>query len=247
MNETIRLMQNHRSIRKFTGQPVTDEQLDAIIEAAQHASTSSNMQAFSVIGVTDPVLKEQLAELAGGQAYVAECPIFLVWCADLYRFERAAGRHLKEEQKEQTSTTENFIISTVDATLAAQNAALAAESLGLGIVYIGGIRNQPKRVSELLGLPEKVYPVFGMCIGVPDQEPLSRPRLPKEAVFHRNMYQIERTDQAIDEYDATISAYMRERSDGKTDATWSQAMAAKTAQKRLHMREFLKDQGFRLE
>ncbi|SFD96125.1 FMN reductase (NADPH) [Paenibacillus catalpae] len=244
MNDTITLLQQHRSIRKFTKDPVTAEQLDAILAAAQQASTSSNMQAYSVIGITDKALRSELAKLAGNQVYVEESPVFLVWCADLYRWEQAAGRHYEGEMP---STTENFIIGTVDASLAAQNAAVAAESLGLGIVYIGGIRNQPQRVSELLQLPQHVYPVFGMCIGVPDQAPLDRPRLPRSAVYFENTYKLDNLSSAIDAYDETLSAYMKARSNGKADTTWSQAMAGKAGPVRIHMRSFLQKQGFKLE
>lgn len=244
MNETIQLLMNHRSIRKYKETPITEEQLDAILGAAQHASTSSNMQAYSVIGVTDPDLKKKLAEFAGNQAYVTECPVFFVWCADLYRYEEAQSIHVPDKQP---STVENFIVATVDVTLAAQNAAIAAESLGLGIVYIGGIRNNPQQVSELLELPQHVYPVFGMCIGVPDQAPISRPRLPREAVFHANKYDATGVTDAIAAYDETMSAYMRERTGGKAATSWSESMAAKTGAQRLHMRQFLQDQGFMLE
>ncbi|CAM3082702.1 oxygen-insensitive NADPH nitroreductase [Paenibacillus lupini] len=244
MNETIGLLKQHRSIRKFTKDPVTAEQLDAILTAAQQASTSSNMQAYSVIGITDKELRSELAKLAGNQAYIEESSVFLVWCADLYRWEQAAKRHYDEEI---LSTTENFIIGTVDAALAAQNAAVAAESLGLGIVYIGGIRNQPEQISELLELPQHVYPVFGMCIGVPDQSPLDRPRLPRSAVYYENSYNTSTIDSNIDAYDETMSNYMRARSNGKAGTTWSEAMAAKAGPVRMHMRSFLQKQGFELE
>ncbi|NOV01261.1 oxygen-insensitive NADPH nitroreductase [Paenibacillus planticolens] len=239
MNEVIQLLQNHRSIRKFTDQPVTEAQLQAIIASAQAASTSSNMQAFSVIHVTDGDLKNQLAALAGNQAYVSECPLFLVWCADLHRYAQAAHRHADTPI---TGNAENLIIATVDAALAAQNAAIAAESLGLGVVYIGGLRNKPAEVSRLLGLPQLVYPVFGMCIGMPDQEPLQRPRLPLEAVYHENRYTD--NEESVSRYDETIRGYMNVRTGGKVDTTWSKEMAAKALRPREHMKAFLHSQGF---
>ncbi|MEW9698305.1 oxygen-insensitive NADPH nitroreductase [Paenibacillus sp. SI8] len=242
MNEIISLLRNHRSIRKFTDEPVTQDQLNAILSAAQAASTSSNMQAFSVIGITDAELRNQLAGLAGNQAYVSQCPLFLVWCADLRRYEQAVRRHTDTAV---TGNAENFLIATVDTALAAQNAAIAAESLGLGVVYIGGLRNNPAEVSQLLGLPQLVYPVFGMCIGMPDQEPLYRPRLPQEAVYHENRY----TDKpgAIDVYDEEIRDYMKKRTGGKADTTWSKEMAAKALRPREHMKSFLRTQGFEIE
>lgn len=239
MNEIIQLLQKHRSIRKFKDHPVTDAQLRAIITSAQAASTSSNMQAYSIIHVTDNSLKSQLAAFAGNQAYVSECPLLLVWCADLHRYAQAAHRHTDTPI---TGNAENLIVATVDVALAAQNAAIAAESLGLGVVYIGGLRNKPAEVSQLLGLPQLVYPVFGMCIGMPDQEPLERPRLPLEAVYHENRYTA--IEAAVTRYDETVRDYMNARTGGKVDTTWSKEMAGKALRPREHMKAFLNSQGF---
>ncbi|MGG1660691.1 oxygen-insensitive NADPH nitroreductase [Brevibacillus sp. NRS-1366] len=243
MNQVIDTICSHRSIRKFKETPLSDTQLEAIITSAKSASTSSNVQAYSVIGVTDSGLKQQLAVLTGNQAYVAQCPLFLVWCADLHRSKMAC------EQRESTTayipTMENFIVSTVDVALAAQNAALAAESMGLGIVYIGGIRNNPGDVAALLRLPELVYPVFGMCVGVPDQVPSIRPRLDAKAVYHHNSYDSEHVAAGIESYDQVMQEYYRGR---QKDTTWSNEMADKFSKHaRPHMRNFLEQQGFRFD
>jgi FMN reductase (NADPH) len=244
MNIVIETLMKHQSIRKFKDTPLTEEQIHAIIDAAQMASTSSNLQAYSIIGVTDPELKNRLAELAGGQAYVAACPLFLVFCADLHRMQKALEKHGKALHH----VTENFLVATVDAALAAQNAAVAAESLGLGIVYIGGIRQAPREVSDSLKLPKLVYPVFGMCVGVPDQDPGVKPRLPRHAVFHVNGYQAESVREGIDAYDAIFHDYFYERTGGKVDTTWSARMAERYSQpSRPHMKKFLEEQGFCLE
>ena len=244
MNDTINLLMNHKSIRKYRNEPVTEEQLETIIAAGQMASSSSNVQAYSVIAITDSELKSKLAGLAGNQAYINECPVFLVWCADMYRLRetavtQAAGAETYED------TMENFTVATIDVSLAAQNAAVAAESLGLGVVYIGGIRNNIEEVSDVLGLPELMYPVFGMCLGVPDQEPVLRPRLPLKAVLHRNGYDKEQSMAGVKEYDETLSAYMRERSNGKQSATWSEMMTKRlTEPARLQLKSFLERKGF---
>ncbi|MCM3784660.1 oxygen-insensitive NADPH nitroreductase [Neobacillus mesonae] len=244
MNDTINLLMNHRSIRKYKNEPVTDEQLNTIVAAAQMASSSSNVQAYSVIAVTDSELKSELAALAGNQAYINECPVFLVWCADLFRLRETAAVHAAGEETYE-DTTENFTVATIDAALASQNAAIAAESMGLGIVYIGGIRNKIAEVSERLGLPEFVYPVFGMCVGVPDQEPLLRPRLPQPAVLHKNGYNREETLEQVKAYDETLSAYMRDRSGGAQTATWSEMMTKRLTQPaRLQLKGFLESKGF---
>ncbi|EES74215.1 putative oxygen-insensitive NADPH nitroreductase [Paenibacillus sp. oral taxon 786 str. D14] len=247
MNETISKMLEHRSIRKYSDRPVTRELVEQIISAGQMASSSSNVQAYTVIAVTDADRKAKLAELCGNQAYVAECPVFLVWCADLSRLKRAAERHLPSETTYE-GTTENFIVATVDTALAAQNAAIAAESLGLGIVYIGGIRNHSEEVADLLDLPHLSYPVFGMCLGYPDQNPGVRPRLPLPAILHWNQYDTAGQEEQVAAYDEVMSKYLSERTGGAKDTPWSELMAEKLAQPaRLHMREFLEKRGFTLK
>ncbi|MBE7683361.1 oxygen-insensitive NADPH nitroreductase [Paenibacillus sp. P13VS] len=244
MNETIELMMKHRSVRKFKPDPVSEEQLATIVAAGQMASSSSSVQAYSVVAVTEPELKSKLAALAGNQAYVEECPVFLVWCADLYRLSDAAKRHHPEKES-YADSTENFMVATIDVALASQNAALAAESLGFGIVYIGGLRNKIEEVTELLGLPEGVYPVFGMCVGIADQETGIRPRLPLNAVFHRNRYDAEETLRGVESYDETTKAYMAARTNGERTTPWSELMAKRlTEPARLQMKSYLEGRGF---
>lgn len=244
VNETLELLNRHTSVRQFQDKPVSDELLAAIIGAGQMASTSSNVQAYSVIAVTEPALKAQLSALSGNQAYIEQCPVFLVWCADLYRLREAAAPHLQGAPSYEDST-ENLIVATVDVALAAQNAAVAAESLGLGIVYIGGVRNNIAGLSELLGLPELVYPVFGMCLGYPAAVNGVRPRLPLQAVLHHNSYDAEAALQQAGVYDGISREYMRERTGGQSEASWSEIMAKRQAQpSRMHMKEFLLGKGF---
>lgn len=245
MNDIIELLQRHRSIRKFKPVPVSEDQLKAIVRSAQSASTSSNVQAYSVIRVTDPGIRKQIAAVAGNQVYVEECPLFLVWCADLYRNKVACSLN---EADMVSAGTENFIIATVDTALAAQNAAIAAESMGLGVVYIGGIRNNLREVTRLLQLPELVYPVFGMCIGYPDQDPSQRPRLSVDAVLHENVYEVESVANGVREYDVRMRQYYLGRTGGKRDTTWSQEMVNKYRQQaRAYIKAYLEEQGFRLE
>lgn len=249
MNETLSLLMNHRSVRKYTDRPVTQEQLQAIVAAGQMASSSSNVQAYTVVAVTDPALKNQLSEYAGSQAYIRECPVFLVWCADLSRLKKAAGTHAPGAQSYE-GAVENFVVATVDVALASQNAAVAAESMGLGIVYIGGIRNEIQAVSEALGLPDYVYPVFGMCVGYPDPQHGAgiRPRLPLEAVLHMNSYSEQQSERGVEVYDETVVRYITERTGGQRTASWSEQMAAKlTTPSRLQMRDFLESKGLNKE
>ncbi|WP_017814044.1 oxygen-insensitive NADPH nitroreductase [Paenibacillus shenyangensis] len=244
MNDTINLLMSHRSIRSYKPDPVTDEQLETIVAAGQVASSSSNVQAYSVIAIRDPKRKARLAELAGNQRYIVECPVFLVWCADLYRLEKAVQQHAPQEES-YTDAVENFIVATADVTLAAQNAAIAAESMGMGIVYIGGVRNEIEEVSQLLGLPDRVYPVYGMCVGYPNQEPGLRPRLPLKAVLHHESYDAVTTEQTVAEYDEQMASYLSARTAGAKSTPWSALMAQKfTTASRMQLKDFLERKGF---
>ncbi|GAA4850383.1 oxygen-insensitive NADPH nitroreductase [Paenibacillus vulneris] len=245
MNHIINQLLQHRSIRKYKPDTITEDQLKAIIGAAQKAPTSSNMQAYSVVAVTDPDMKRQIAHLAADQQYIDECPVFLLWCADLHRLQYACA---PVEEVTIPASTEIFIIATVDAALAAQNAVIAAESLGLGTVFIGGIRNHPQEISDLIGLPELVYPVFGMCLGYPDQEPTQRPRLPLATVLHRERYSTETYTEGIEQYNQELSQWMLTRAGGTRESNWSKEMTGRLrSRQRTHMRSFLENRGFKLE
>lgn len=237
MNNTIEQLLSHRSIRKFTDEAVEQSVVDTLVRCGQAAATSSNVQAVTAIQVHDASKREKLAELAGGQPYVASAGAFLVYCADLNRPRLACESEAGEFSP---GMTEHFIIATVDVALAAQNTVVAAESLGLGICYIGGLRNNPAEVSDLLGLPDHVYPVFGLCLGHPAQDPQVKPRMPLNAVLMHDQYDIEQFDKTTPEYDATLREYYKSRTGGKKDSSWSQEMRALVGKEsRPHMKGFL--------
>ncbi|MBD3896509.1 oxygen-insensitive NADPH nitroreductase [Halomonas sp. ML-15] len=243
MNPTIELLKSHRSIRKFTEQKIPRELLLELIRAGQAAATSSHVQAYSVIHVTDPAKREMIAELAGGQGYIASCADFLVFCADMKRPTDAAERTGATVVR---GMTEQLLVASVDVALMAQNVVVAAESEGLGICYIGGIRNNPQQISDLLGLPDHVYPVFGLCLGYPAQDPDVKPRLPVEAVLMENSYREERAPVAA--FDATMQTYYSERSGGNKDTDWSRNLTPLFDTKlRPHMRDFLVKRGFEMK
>ena len=240
--DVISLLKGHRSIRKYTDEPIPDETVDEIVRAGLSAATSSNLQGTTVIRVRNPETRAAIATVAGGQAYVETAAAFFVWCADLHRSAVAcemAGGELS------AGMTEHFIIATVDCALAAQNAVVAAESLGLGICYIGGIRNDPAKVAELLELPEQVYPVFGLCLGWPDQDPDLKPRLPISVTLKEETYDEEGDRAGIEAYDARMREYYLERTGGRLDRTWTSDMSALLGKEsRPHMRSFLAERGF---
>ena len=242
MNPTIDLLTRHRSIRKFNDEPVTTEMLHAVLEAGQAAASSSFLQGVTVIRVTDKQKRAAFKDITCGQPYVESAPVFLVFCADLSRPMRCCKAHGGTAAE---GLTEQFIIATVDTALYAQNTVVAAESAGLGICYIGAVRNDPARTSELLELPRHVYPVFGLCLGWPAQDPEVKPRLPLSVMLKENTYSIDGEDTAIAAYDNVMRAYYAERTDNQKAQGWSEQMAGLLGKEsRLHMREFLQSQGF---
>lgn len=244
MTDVIELLKSHRSIRKFTDQPISDSLFEQLLLAGQAAATSSFLQGATVIRVRNQESRARLAELAGNQKYVETAAEFLVFCADLKR----PGNYCRKYGKPfEGDYTEHFIIATVDAAIMAQSLVTAAESAGLGICYIGGIRNNPAEVSELLGLPVGVYPVFGLCLGYPDQDPEIKPRLPLSVIVKQERYSEEGDEAAIDRYDEHIREYYRTRTGGGHGISWSEQVASLLSEKaRPHMRDFLAGQGFKM-
>ncbi|PJX26654.1 NADPH-dependent oxidoreductase [Advenella sp. S44] len=207
LNATIETILNHRSVRAYTDEALKPNTLETLIAAAQSASSSSNLQTWSVVAVQDPASKDRLARLAGNQEHIRRCPLFLVWLADLSRL-KTLGLKL-DVRHGSLDHLETFLVATIDSALAAQNAALAAESMGLGVVYIGGMRNHPEEVAKELGLPDLTFATFGMCIGHPDAaRPASiKPRLPQEAVLHMEKYDGSTLDAATQSYNATMTEF----------------------------------------
>lgn len=243
MNNIIKLLQSHRSIRKFETRDIPKELLIELVRSGQAAATSSHIQAYSIIHVTDKQLRNHLVELTGGQKYVASSSDFLVFCADMKRSLEAAQ---STGEGVVSGMTEQLLIATVDVSLMAQNIAIAAESEGLGICYIGGIRNNPQAVSELLSLPQHVYPVFGMCLGYPAYDPDIKPRLPVEAVLKENSYDDDSGH--VSAFNQTMQHYYQARKGGNKNSNWSQSLAPLFNQKlRAHMQEFLVKKGFEMK
>ncbi|MET7242747.1 NADPH-dependent oxidoreductase [Methylobacterium sp. EM32] len=206
-NEVIAGLLAHRTVRAFRPAPLPDGTLEALVAAAQSAPSSSNLQTWSVVAVEDPAAKRRLSEVARGQRHVVEAPLVLVWLADLSRL-GALGRD-RDAPTEGLDYLEMLMVGVVDAALAAQNATVALESLGLGSVYIGALRNDPEAVADLLGLPPNVLAVFGHCVGWPDPErPAAvKPRLPQEVVLHRGRYDPALASGPIAAYDAAMVGF----------------------------------------
>ncbi len=206
----------HRSIRRFTDEPVEDADLRRAIAAGQQAATSSNIQAYCAIRVRDPDRRQRLVELTGGQKKVAACGAFLAICGDTRRHRLIADR----AGRPHVSNLEAFMLATIDASLFAQNLVVALEALGYGTCYIGGLRNDLPAVHQVLGTPQGIWPVFGLCIGRPEETPESRPRLDVDAVlFDEDCPSDEDVLGSIDEYDGRMAAWYERQ--GMKTPHWS--------------------------
>lgn len=249
LNPVLDRLLAHASVRAYLPDALPAGTLEALIAAAQSASSSSNLQAWSVIAIEEAERKSRLAELAGRQAHIRQAPLFLVWLADLARLERQAER--LGVVAEGLDFLESLLLGVIDAALAAQNAVLALESLGLASVYIGAIRNQPEAVARELQLPPRVFPVFGMCVGYPDPaRPVAvKPRLPQGAVLHRERYDLAAQDAEVARYDDTMAGFYA--SQGMPVSRWSQhsvnrVLTPGSLHGREHLVEALRRLGFGL-
>lgn len=202
MTETIKLMKAHTSVRRFKEQVLPQEDLTKILTAAQMASSWKNFQSYSVIVVRSQEKKDALYELVPQEA-IRQSAVFLLFVGDLNRAEKGARLHTDTFQPQ---GVEGLLISSVDAALAGQNALLAAESLGYGGVIIGLVRYKSEEVAELFNLPDYTYPVFGIALGLPNEEHEVKPRLPLNQVVFEEEYQ-EQTVDAIEAYDRVQADY----------------------------------------
>lgn len=250
MNIIENLMVNHKSVRKFKEQPVSDELLKRVITCAQHAATSEFIQSYTIIRVQDQAVKERIYNEVTNQKPILQAPVFLVFCADVNRLLRASAMNERKAPEAYMEYTETFLMASIDTAIAAQNAVIAAESEGLGCTYIGGIRNNLPKLIEMLEIPEGVYPVFGMVLGYPQEntDEAAKPRLPLAVVLKEESYQTDGDEALIKEYDEKIREYYIDRTDGKRDETWSMQMADFVEKpQRPFLKEVLAGQGFKLK
>lgn len=251
---TLETLLDHRSVRKYTGEPISEEVLTAILQAGRAVSTSSFLQATSIIRVVNPQKRHELRQISCnmsaaeyekaaaegkrlGHGYVESAAEYLVFCMDAKRHNQLADV--------QTDWTEVAIIGAIDAALMAQNVLAAAESLGLGGVFIGSLRNDIARAGEVLDLPEYVVPLFGLCLGHPDKDaPINqsqRPRLPLDVLVSTDTYKV-----ASDEDLAAYNEVVREYYNGRgLNLDWRAQIAATFGgDVRPFMLDYLQSQGF---
>lgn len=224
MNETLTLLTQRRSDRSFSDTPVSDSDLDAILGAGYQAPTSCNGQHVSVIVVRDAAKRAQIAECAGGQPWIAKAPVFLAVVYDLYKLNKGVVRAGKTQKVQ--DCVEGLVMGGLDCGIAAAHMAIAAGSLNLGTVTIGGIRNNPGRMIELLGLPELTFVAVGLCVGHVKTPGLKRPRMGMNTFRHEETYSAVNLDGAIAAYDKELLAFWQEnaRADGQP---WSESIGVR--------------------
>ena len=241
-SETIEVLRNRVSVRTFKSDPLPDSQIEGVLRAALRAPTSSNIQAYSVVVVRDAESRRLLSVAAGNQRHVAETPLFLAFCADLTRMEEALRRH---GHSLDDNNLELGLVSTIDAALVGMSAYLAADSLGLKGVMIGGVRNDPAEVARILDLPRRVYCVFGMCLGWPSAIPQQKPRMDYPDVVHFERYRREGLDRALDAYGAALASHYQQTSKPTTADSWTGEIDSKFSRpQRAGLRRALAEMGF---
>lgn len=240
--ELFETMLQHTSVRSFTDQKLSHKLKEQLILAAQSASSSNFLQAFSLIEITDTKKRKMIEQ-------VAKFPIDNGDNGELYIFVADLNKHaqvltLNNDSLEHLRSVESLVVSIVDAALAAQSMAVYAESVGLGICYVGGIRNDLFQIKELLDLPELTYPVFGMFVGYPDGKNEVKPRLPIDSVVGTNTYRT-LTPDMIDSYNEKTTAYYQQRNSNIQETNWSEKVRQHFESPRhSDTVDFLKKQGF---
>lgn len=188
MNQTLRQLKERKSVRVFTDKPILPEEVSAILEAAVNAPTPGNQQLYTIINITDPALKAQLAETCDHQPFIATAPLVLVFCADCRKWYNAFTGYGCEPRKPGVG---DLLLAVSDTNIAAQNAVVAAQSLGIGSCYIGDIMENAEQQRKLLSLPRYVFPAAMLVFGYPAAGQLERPKPPRSEmhhIVHENIY-----------------------------------------------------------
>lgn len=245
MNKTVEQALSHRTIREFTKEPVTESELRMILDTANHTATSNGMQQASILRITDPAMRKDMAEVCK-QEYITRCPELFVLIVDVYRNARIAEEMGKTP--ESRADMDRFFQGFTDACLMAQNMTTAIESMGMGAVYFGSILNDPKRMIEILGLPQLTFPVVGLGFGHPNQEPQLKPRMPVSLKVFENGYRVfDSYLEEIKDYDEEMQTYYDLRDANRRVDSFSNQVVTKlenVIEPRQKILQAVRDQGF---
>lgn len=234
-NQTINKQVKHRTIRAFKDRNLTDEELETIKQVAAHTSTSMFTQQCSILHITSEEKKSTIRQITN-QSYVGANGDLFIFIADLYRNQQI--RHQMGKDDGRLHKTDVFMQAVQDTVLSVQNVVNAVESMDLGAVILGSINNDPFKLLQELNLPLMTYPILGLQVGVPDQEPQMKPRLPSEFTFFENTYERKVKVKNLHDYDRIVRTYydLRE-ANRRIDSFTNQIASAK-----LDLRETKRDQ-----
>lgn len=245
MNKTIEMLLNHKSIRAWKDQAIEDDKLAAIFDVANRTSTSNGMQNSSVIRVKDPAKLQKIAEIAT-QPYLATAPELLIFIVDNYRNHKILEE--KGQESNFTNDGDRFFQGWTDACLMAQNITVAAESLGLGVVYFGSVLNDIRELIKVLNLPKNTFPVVGLGIGYPNQEPQLKPRMDIDQKVFVDEYQVKDSYlEEMKEYDEVMQTYYDLRNANQRVDSFTNQVDQKNSAQIFHRSEIfdvIKEQGF---
>jgi FMN reductase [NAD(P)H] len=240
-----------RTQRSYSDAAVADALVDLLLRVALSASSKSDYQQVSIIRLKDPEKRGRIAAHFPSMPWIANSPVFLVFCGDARRLERI-GRLRGHERR--NGDLEAFFNASVDAALAMQTFILAAETVGLGCCPISVIRNQMKTVGEVLALPDGVFPIAGLCVGYPARQGHVSMRLPPAVTVHTDTYDDGRLETEIDAYDRRRDArHAMTREQQRDPQTfgyaefygWSEDKARQAAQREgQSFAEYVKTHGF---
>jgi len=247
-NNILNLLNQHRSIRQFTDQPLTAEEVTTLVTAAQHAATSTFAQQYSIISITDPAIKQELGDITGHH-WLEKSGHYFMLVADQHR-------NLKIAEATHADTTilrsfDKFLASTFDVAIAAEAIVTAGESMGLGSTIMGSILNHSQRVITLLNLPELTFPLLGIAIGHPAEQPGLKPRLPQPLMHFSNQYALpDDFDSQLASYDTTTADYYAHRNSHLKNTTFSQHIVQELQRDpklRAELLQVIKQQGFKVD
>ena len=245
MNDTIAKQLDHRTIREFKNEPIPQETIALLMEVARRTATSSNTQAVSIIHITDPKIKHQISAISN-QEYVARAPLLLIFIVDQYR-----NHQIALEQgviSNGAAGMDGFFQSYTDACLMAQNVVTAAESMDYGTLFLGSILNDSAALTKLLDLPQLTFPVLGLAIGIPNQNPDLKPRMPMALRLFENRYvRFDHYLAQLKEYDELMQSYYDLRDTNRRVDSFSLQVAKKAVNpslRRAEIMNIIRAQGF---
>lgn len=244
-NPTIATLMAHRSIRHFTSEKLTTAEIDTLITAAQHAATSTFSQQVSIISVTDPAKLTILSEITGHQ-WLEQAGHYFLFIADQARNARLAGISVLAQTN--LHSTNKLLAGIFDATIAIEAIVTAGESLGLGSTIMGSILNDVPRLIQTFDLPRLTFPVLGLAIGHPAEQPEQKPRLPQELMHFNNTYQpLDPADPQLAAYDRAITSYYQQRGNHRREETYTHHILtefSRDPKQRAGITAALRQQGF---